>query len=275
MIVRNEEARLARCLADVVDQVDELIVVDTGSTDQTRAIAQRFTDRVFDFVWCDSFSAARNASLDYATGDWILMLDADETLSCDGFSAVREHIAGDTYDIFFLTKRNLLRQGNGLVRRCPDSSWACLFRNRPDIRFQYRVHEEIPLAVLKRYRRTEAAIVIENIHDAPRESGYEALIKRDLDAGVVNPSVVRNMVHAAISDNDWVAFDYYVGQTPRIPEDLIRFFVPFYRTLIKLGRLEEQLKLVELMIRSIERDTARKSRLTELAVRIKSDIRER
>lgn len=81
MIVKNEEAVLARCLASVAPAVDEIIIVDTGSTDRTRAIAEQFTDRVYDFAWIDDFSAARNFSFSKATGDYCMWLDADDVLS--------------------------------------------------------------------------------------------------------------------------------------------------------------------------------------------------
>ena len=80
MIVRNEEERLARCLRSVQGAVDEIVIVDTGSTDGTKAIAAAFTDRVFDFAWRDDFAAARNASMAYATKPYILWLDADDVL---------------------------------------------------------------------------------------------------------------------------------------------------------------------------------------------------
>ena len=80
MIVKNEEERLARCLSSVQGAVDEIVIVDTGSTDGTKAVAARFTDRIYDFTWRDDFSAARNASMDYATKPYILWLDADDVL---------------------------------------------------------------------------------------------------------------------------------------------------------------------------------------------------
>jgi len=80
MIVRDEEADLPACLESVKGVVDEICVVDTGSTDRTVAIAEEFGARVEHFTWCDDFSAARNVSLAMAQGDWILVLDADETL---------------------------------------------------------------------------------------------------------------------------------------------------------------------------------------------------
>ncbi len=80
MIVRNESAHLADCLGSVADLVDEIVVVDTGSTDGTRDLAARFGARVYEFTWVDSFAAARNESLRHATGDWIFWLDGDEFL---------------------------------------------------------------------------------------------------------------------------------------------------------------------------------------------------
>lgn len=81
MIVRDEEGSLARCLASAAPCADEICVIDTGSSDDTRAIAQRAGARVLQFEWCDDFAAARNASLEMAGGDWILVLDADEEVS--------------------------------------------------------------------------------------------------------------------------------------------------------------------------------------------------
>ncbi|MGE5404062.1 MAG: glycosyltransferase [Candidatus Saccharibacteria bacterium] len=80
MIVKNEEETLARCLDSVCDIVDEIIIVDTGSTDKTVEIAARFTDNVLEFAWIDDFSAARNFSFSKATQDYVLWLDADDVI---------------------------------------------------------------------------------------------------------------------------------------------------------------------------------------------------
>lgn len=80
MIVKNEEKCLERCLKSVQGKVDEIIIVDTGSNDCTKEIARKYTDQVYDFEWINDFSAARNYSLNFATSDYILHMDADEIL---------------------------------------------------------------------------------------------------------------------------------------------------------------------------------------------------
>ncbi len=80
VIARNEEHFLPSCISSVRHLVDEIIVVDTGSTDRTREVALQSVARVYSFSWKENFAAARNYALDRATGDWILVLDADEIL---------------------------------------------------------------------------------------------------------------------------------------------------------------------------------------------------
>src|SRR4051794_39069341 len=80
MIVRDAEDSLPAALSSAWSYMDEVVVVDTGSADRTRTIAEGLGARVSDFPWCDDFSAARNHSLAQATGDWIFWMDADDVL---------------------------------------------------------------------------------------------------------------------------------------------------------------------------------------------------
>ena len=88
MIARNEARCIERCLAGIKDHVDEIIIIDTGSTDDTVEICKRFTPHVGHYAWTDDFSAARNVSLAHASGDWNLVMDADEWM-IDGFDYLR------------------------------------------------------------------------------------------------------------------------------------------------------------------------------------------
>ena len=86
MIVKNEEQVLARCLDSVKDLMDEIIIVDTGSTDKTKEIAKKYTDKIFDFKWVHDFSAARNFAFSKASCEYIYSADADEVLDAENFA---------------------------------------------------------------------------------------------------------------------------------------------------------------------------------------------
>jgi glycosyltransferase involved in cell wall biosynthesis len=94
MIVKNEARCLARCLASAQKIAGEIVVVDTGSTDRTVEIANEHGAKVFYFDWCDDFSAARNFALAQTTGDWILVLDADETVSEPLAEEIKDFVQG-------------------------------------------------------------------------------------------------------------------------------------------------------------------------------------
>lgn len=81
MIVKNEEDIIERCLNSVCDVIDEIIIVDTGSTDQTKSIVRKYTERIYDFVWVDDFAVARNYAFNQASKDYIFWLDADDILT--------------------------------------------------------------------------------------------------------------------------------------------------------------------------------------------------
>jgi tetratricopeptide (TPR) repeat protein len=140
MIVRNESEHLARCLASAKAHVDELIVVDTGSQDDTVAIAQRYGATLYHFDWCNDFAAARNFSLGKVTGDWILILDADETLVVET-NALRQQLSASPSELMGYalsrTEINLLEDdlSGGLHVR--------LFRNDPNLRYVGRYHEQL------------------------------------------------------------------------------------------------------------------------------------
>ena len=134
MIVKNEAAALPKCLSSVKDVVDEMVVLDTGSTDRTPKIAREFGARVYHFKWCNDFSAARNESLKYVQGDWILVLDADEVLVPEIVPTLRQAIHQRRYLLI-----NLVRQEVG-AEQSPYSLVSRLFRKHPNICFSRPYH---------------------------------------------------------------------------------------------------------------------------------------
>ena len=102
MIVKDEEAFLGQCLASVQNAVDEMIIVDTGSADRTVEIAESYGAQVYHHPWQGSFSEARNYGLQFATGDWILQMDADEELEREDIPIIKKVIQSDLYDAIFV-----------------------------------------------------------------------------------------------------------------------------------------------------------------------------
>lgn len=141
LIARNEEGSIARCLESARAIAEELIVVDTGSTDATREIARRAGATVIDVPWVDDFSAARNVALKAAKGRWILVLDADEYLPESSAFAIKELLSGirDKVCAFQLANKSSTDGGKtGIVGKI-----VRLFPNRSDIRYEWPVHEQV------------------------------------------------------------------------------------------------------------------------------------
>jgi glycosyltransferase involved in cell wall biosynthesis/SAM-dependent methyltransferase len=147
MIVKDEADNLPRCLESVRGIVDEIVIVDTGSTDETPQIAERYGAKVIRYKWTGSFSDARNESLKHAKGEWILWLDADEALA-DGKENLRKLLeANEEYDGFILPMVSFV--GVRSHREGHVHPAFRLFRNLPGISFERNLHEQIVNSIKK------------------------------------------------------------------------------------------------------------------------------
>jgi tetratricopeptide (TPR) repeat protein len=154
LIVRDEEELLPACLDAAVPQADEVIVVDTGSTDGTVAIARAYGARVLEVPWESSFSPPKNVALAAAHGDWILFLDADEQLQGD----VRPLLGRTWREAFLLPMTNLVGDGSDASVHPALRLW----RNRRGRRFAGRVHERLeglPFDLPERFELAETGIL--------------------------------------------------------------------------------------------------------------------
>lgn len=144
MIVKNEEPFLEGCLQSVRGVVDEIVIVDTGSTDQTIAIAERYGAKVVHHEWDGDFAAARNVSIQHATGDWILVLDADERLDAESLPHLKPALHRKDVAGYALAIENRLGTDDDLT-----INQAVIFRmfpRRSDIYYEGIVHEQASLS---------------------------------------------------------------------------------------------------------------------------------
>jgi glycosyltransferase involved in cell wall biosynthesis len=143
LIVKDEERCIARCLESISEAVDEIIVVDTGSTDQTIQIAQQFSKvKLYTYKWNDDYSAARNECLKYVTSDWVISVDADEYLLAEDIQAIRQAAA-----IYHRSSKPVILS-IGILNKVNDSGLADftatrLFQMNKQLRYWGKVHEQI------------------------------------------------------------------------------------------------------------------------------------
>ncbi|RMF35665.1 MAG: glycosyltransferase [Chlorobiota bacterium] len=170
IIARNEQERLRSCLDSVAPIASQIVLVDTGSTDETAQVASRYGAEVHHFRWCDDFAAARNESLRHVRQPWILVLDADEVLTTP--SAAADAIASAPSPIGgFLTRV----QSRSTVGDGPPTRYVTqvvrLFRNDERLRYDGIVHEQILPSILHAgFRIAPSSITIEHhgyVHDPP------------------------------------------------------------------------------------------------------------
>ncbi len=173
MIVKNEEKNLTRVLQSVHGLADEVIVVDTGSTDRSVEIARDFGARVFGFEWCDDFSAARNESLRHATGDYVLWLDGDDEVEPESARTIKEGLPGLNGRAAFLKLISLQE------RDTTEAIQLRLFPNGKGIRFHGRVHEQVAFSLEEKGIKSvtlDARIIH---HGYERDSDLAAKLERN------------------------------------------------------------------------------------------------
>lgn len=218
LIVKNEEDNLDACLDSLSGIVDEIVVVDTGSSDRSEEIARNHGAKVGRFEWCEDFSAARNHSIDLATGDWILWIDADERLTQDSkrsiFNAVsRPHLGGFNIEIINYV-------GNDETQDILNH-WPCrLFRNMTNVRFEGRIHEQISPSLRKQgfpIATLEGATLL---HYGYRKEAMDAkgkqertirMLKREVAENPDDSFQLFNLGNAYYVAEDWENSERYIS----------------------------------------------------------------
>lgn len=144
MIAKNGEQYIEECLRKLSRYSMEIVVVDTGSTDSTKEIAARFTDKLFDYAWCDDFSAARNFAVSKASNNWILILDCDEYVQEIDVAKLRTCMQKYPKNVGVVEIRNVYMAGEGDIQRERiQIEEVPRFYNRNYYEYRFRIHEQI------------------------------------------------------------------------------------------------------------------------------------
>jgi tetratricopeptide (TPR) repeat protein len=258
----------------VKDLVDEMVVLDTGSTDMTVAIAESFGARIGRFDWTGDFSEARNASLSLCTGDWILVLDADEAIDRLDHPVIRKAIEDPANHGYFVTLRDYFRSGafigiNGAVKPNDgkyhegspfshqyDYQAVRLFRAQKESVFRGRIHELAELyfqekslntptldVVIHHYGKTDPA------RDRAKQLEYTRLAKLEVQAKPLDPMNHYNVIQQGLMVEDWEAVlssaKAYLTLVKKVP---MMVYLGAARACVGLENHKESLQYLDAML---------------------------
>jgi len=255
LIARNEERLLAGCLESVQGVVDEIVLVDTGSTDRTMEIARSFGAKVFELPWANDFSAPRNLSLQKATGDWVLVLDADERLAPGAGDTLHALIAEATFDCGMLNLHDAASLDSsaeavlsGDKRLGTPVMLPRVLRRTPDLAFFGVVHEGVDKWLAKRgFKVGLLDVHVVHFGQTPEVRAQKGKKTRNMDLlrkrCQQEPENITPYGYLALE----LLFDGQLDEARRVVEDgwALVDVQPSYRSLLRVGVARARLMLFD------------------------------
>lgn len=177
IITKNEQENIERCLKSLMPYEMEIIVADTGSIDNTKDIVQRYTDKVFDFEWCDDFAAAKNFAISKTSNDYIIMLDSDEYIDKFEESELIRTIGNNSDKVGRIQIKNVFKKTDP----CKESrEWVSRIFNKKSYHYEGRIHEQIVRYDGKQYDTFQAPVTIIHTGYDLTEKEKSAKAKRNI-----------------------------------------------------------------------------------------------
>lgn len=177
IITKNEQENIERCLKSLMPYEMEIIVADTGSIDNTKDIVQRYTDKVFDFEWCDDFAAAKNFAISKTSNDYIIMLDSDEYIDKFEESELIRTIGNNSDKVGRIQIKNVFKKTDP----CKESrEWVSRIFNKKSYHYEGRIHEQIVRYDGKEYDTFQAPVTIIHTGYDLTEKEKKAKAKRNI-----------------------------------------------------------------------------------------------
>lgn len=219
MIVKNEEKYIKMCLENAMKLVDEIIIVDTGSTDKTKDIIKEFNNnniKIIDYKWENDFSKARNISLKNATGDWILMLDADEKILCDPIK-VRNILENSDADGYKIPLYNIMNVDMIIY----SAVYVKFIRNNKGYEYEGAIHEQINIPQMETDKYIIDSSICNIVH-----YGYLNSVVKDKNKADRNLKILKN----ELKRNPKQPFVYYnIGVTYEVMGDYNKAIKYFFK----------------------------------------------
>lgn len=278
MIVKNEAKNLGRCLSSVINIVDEIIIVDTGSTDNTIEIAKEYGAKVFYYQWNNSFSDARNFALSQSNYNFILYLDADEYLEKTSITEISEITKKDNPGGYLCNVKSPMVNGSIV-----EMSYPRLFSNKPVIRFEGKVHEQIETSLINNgYKIYPSGISIVHTGYAKDDTILKNKAYRNLEllekeaqengTGYIFYQIANTY---AVLNERQKAKEYYLKayNTSELPDEYkIISLIYITEELIKRNDTENAVKLLLILTEYSELNKSDLITLLELSSKINNDI---
>ena len=226
MIVKNEQQFLPYCLASIHRYCDEIIVVDTGSTDKTIEIAEAFGAYVIRAPWKNDFSFIRNIAHSVANSDWIIWLDGDEVLSEGGIKKVKQQLLNDSTADFFLCPRVNFWHDLKHAFGYPDSQYK-IYRNKIGLRWNGKIHEKIYDDHNAQHRKRLKQCDVHIFHYAYVKSAQDVKKKMQLYIGIENPDMDPRQIEKCSTEHSFFfnkpadGVQEYGGSLPEIFQKLM------------------------------------------------------
>lgn len=253
IIAKNEEKRIERCLSAASKLDAEIVLVDTGSTDKTKELAAKYTDKIYHFDWCNDFSAARNFSISKATYDWILVLDCDEYVESFNISKLNEFMDPVFYHhVGLILRRNQINSSDA----CMDD-WVERFFHRKHFHYEGIIHEQVRDNRNCAIERCEVPITVfhDGYVDTPENLKEKALRNETLLLEALKKEPNSTYIYhqlgqaASLAEEPERAVEYYEKGLSYKPDSTLYhaqlMTVAYGETLLKLKRYQDALILKE------------------------------
>lgn len=227
MIVKNEERYIRDCLESIKDVADQLVIIDTGCTDNTLRIAREYDAEIYPFKWIDDFSAARNASIKYAQCNWIFWLDADERLKSQSIPFLRKVISKNNHHIVYNVQ--IENETNDAADAQISTAYR-LFPNNIGIGFKNRIHEQLTVSSKIKITSVNSQITLTHL-------GYALQGRQKQDKDRRNIALLEKMV----KENPEDAYAHYTyGQQLSLIKDFKKALIHFEKAYV-LNQFETDL----------------------------------